>query len=583
MSAALEKLMFTVAMVDQVSKPIAAVDKAIGGMKKNAAAGFSAIQQGAVGLVASGLALQGMLGPAIEMDRALGEVRSLGVADKELKTLTATALDFSVQYGKSASDFVRSSYDIQSAIAGLNNGELAKFTEASNLLAAATKADAATVTSYMGTMYGIFQSEAEAMGKAEWVQMLTGQTATAVQMFKTTGAEMSSAFTSLGANAQSAGISLTEQMAILGKLQATMSGSEAGTKYKAFLAGVGNAQNALGLSFTDSEGRMLPMLQIMEQLQGKFGDTLDVAESDALKKAFGSEEAVSMIKLLMADTAGLAANIDQLGKVTGMDKAAQMAGAMVDPWEQFASSVDAVRVVFGQALLPVINPVMQDLAAGGAQLAEWMQMFPNITRWIGYVVVGLLSLSAAVALVTLGAGLAKLSMAGLQGMFVVMTGALKLLKGAMLLWNGAIWLVNAALLANPITWVIVGIVALIAAVGSLVYWWDDLKQAFLDSTWGQAIMGVIGNIINLFRGLGKIFDWVIEKINLIPGVEIGGGDTSVAGTTQTADVPAGGVTQQLATAVGGNKAGNQYGDVHINSQESMGPAQLDEWLAVQGG
>ncbi|MGU3846657.1 phage tail tape measure protein, partial [Vibrio diabolicus] len=94
-----------------------------------------------------------------------------------------------------------------------------------------------------------------------------------VEMFKTTGASMSSAFTSIGANATSAGVAIEEQMAILGTLQSTMSGSEAGTKYKAFLAGVANAQDKLNLSFTDSQGQMLPMLDILEQLKVKYGDT----------------------------------------------------------------------------------------------------------------------------------------------------------------------------------------------------------------------------------------------------------------------------------------------------------------------
>lgn len=158
------------------------------------------------------------------------------------------------------------------------------------------------------------------MGKGTWVELVAGQTASAVQMFKTTGAEMSSAFTSVGANATSAGIAMSEQMAILGTLQATMSGSEAGTKYKAFLAGVAKAQDKLNLSFTDSQGQMLPMLDILDKLKGQYGDTLSVAEAADLKKAFGSEEAVSMIKLLMADTDGLASSIETLGNVQGMSK-----------------------------------------------------------------------------------------------------------------------------------------------------------------------------------------------------------------------------------------------------------------------
>lgn len=114
------------------------------------------------------------------------------------------------------------------------------------MLAKATKADAATVTSYVGTMYGIFKNQADAMGKAEWVENLAGQTALAVQMFKTTGQQMSDAFTAVGANATSAGIGLSEQVAILGTLQATMGGAEAGTKYKSFLAGVGTAESQNG-------------------------------------------------------------------------------------------------------------------------------------------------------------------------------------------------------------------------------------------------------------------------------------------------------------------------------------------------
>ena len=98
---------------------------------------------------------------------------------------------------------MQSSYDIQSAIDGLSSADLSQFTLSSNVLAAATKADAATVTNYMGTMYGIFKTQANEMGKSEWVQQVTGMTATAVQAFKTTGAEMSAAFTSVGANATS--------------------------------------------------------------------------------------------------------------------------------------------------------------------------------------------------------------------------------------------------------------------------------------------------------------------------------------------------------------------------------------------
>ncbi len=124
--------------------------------------------------------------PAIEMDRALGEVKSLGVAESGLRKLSRAAVDFTMEYGGAAQDFVRASYDIQSAIAGLTDDELSRFTTASATVAAATKSSSQTITAYMGTMYGIFKDQADAMGKSKWVEQVAGQTATAVQMFKTT-------------------------------------------------------------------------------------------------------------------------------------------------------------------------------------------------------------------------------------------------------------------------------------------------------------------------------------------------------------------------------------------------------------
>ncbi|MBX9756567.1 MAG: phage tail tape measure protein, partial [Pseudomonadaceae bacterium] len=382
-AAATSHLDFILRLVDQVTAPAAKVSKQLMDVAEVGKTGFVQMGAGVAGVVGTAYALQEAMAPALDQQRALGEVKSLGVAEEALDELNRKSLEFSVAYGENAQAFVRSAYDIQSAIAGLTGSQLSAFTNASNVLAKATKADAATVTSYVGTMYGIFKNQADAMGKAEWVENLAGQTALAVQMFKTTGQQMSDAFTAVGANATSAGIGLSEQVAILGTLQATMGGAEAGTKYKSFLAGVGAAQDKLGLSFTDSQGRMLPMLDILDKLKGKFGDTLTVAESDELKKAFGSDEAVGLIKLLMADTAGLAGNMEQLGKVKGMEQAEKMAQAMVDPWERFGSAVESVRIAFGQALLPVLNPLMERLAGGAATLQRWVVMFPNIARWLG--------------------------------------------------------------------------------------------------------------------------------------------------------------------------------------------------------
>ncbi|ELJ8475384.1 phage tail tape measure protein [Vibrio cholerae] len=603
-----EKLMMVIGLVDQVTKPLAGITTEINGAMSAAEKGMEQAAKGGAGLWATGVAIQNALMPAIEMDRKLGEVKSLGVTDEALKQLQQTALEFASDYGKSATEFVGASYDIQSAIAGLTGEELSQFTKASGVLAAATKADTATITSYMGTMYGIFKNQAEEMGKAAWVEDVAGMTASAVQMFKTTGMEMSSAFTSVGANATAAGIAMSEQMAILGTLQSTMSGSEAGTKYKAFLAGVGGAQDKLNLSFVDAQGKMLPMLDILEKLQGKFGDTLDVAESDELKKAFGSDEAVSLIKLLMADTQGLAASIDSLGQTKGMGKAEQMAAAMTDQSQRLEASWFAIRTAAFSMVLPAFNAVTGSIADGLMWLTSMTSEYPVLTEVLSYAAIGALSLGGVVASLSLVMGIAKMMAGGWAVTTAVLSGVFKVLRISTIAMTAATWLFNAALWANPITWIIAGIVALVAAVGAMIYWWDEIKASFADTTW--------------FKIIAAAIDGVIEMLNMIPGINIEwrAGELPDVPVPETQPAIAKAVpvlpdvaaleasrpsmdstlidykrpenTPQLSKNMVNNLNSSesrtthnvrQYGDVYITQQGGMTPEQLAEWDELNAG
>lgn len=600
--------MMVIGLVDQVTKPLAGITNEINGAMSAAEKGMEQAAKGGAGLWATGVAIQNALMPAIEMDRKLGEVKSLGVTDEALKQLQQTALEFASDYGKSATEFVGASYDIQSAIAGLTGEELSQFTKASGVLAAATKADTATITSYMGTMYGIFKNQAEEMGKAAWVEDVAGMTASAVQMFKTTGMEMSSAFTSVGANATAAGIAMSEQMAILGTLQSTMSGSEAGTKYKAFLAGVGGAQDKLNLSFVDAQGKMLPMLDILEKLQGKFGDTLDVAESDELKKAFGSDEAVSLIKLLMADTQGLAASIDSLGQTKGMGKAEQMAAAMTDQSQRLEASWFAIRAAAFSMVLPAFNAVTGSIADGLMWLTSMTSEYPVLTEVLSYAAIGALSLGGVVASLSLVMGIAKMMAGGWAVTTAVLSGVFKVLRISTIAMTAATWLFNAALWANPVTWIIAGIVALVAAVGAMIYWWDEIKASFADTTW--------------FKIIAAAIDGVIEMLNMIPGINIEwrAGELPDVPVPETQPAIAKAVpvlpdvaaleasrpsmdstlidykrpenTPQLSKNMVNNLNSSesrtthnvrQYGDVYITPQGGMTPEQLAEWDELNAG
>ncbi|MBQ4800867.1 phage tail tape measure protein [Pseudoalteromonas sp. MMG006] len=541
----LDKLTYSIGIIDKVTGPVNKVMAKINQLSQQTAAAQDLMMRGAATAVAGGYALARSLAPAIDQAAALGEVKSLGVVDESLQKLNKTSLEFTANFGGNASDFVRSAYDIQSAMSGITGDELSKVTEISNTLAKATKADAATVTDYMGTMYGVFKSTADKMGKVKWAEDIAGITAKAVTDYKTDGKEMASAFSALGASSSAP---LAEQIAVMGRLQSTMSGSESATKYKAFEAGAGKAQKALDLDFTDSSGKLLPMVDILQKINEKTKGLTKQADIDAIATAFGSAEASSLIKLLITDIDGLNNQVQDLGSVSGMANVAKMADDMRTPWNKLSGSFNAASIALGQRLLPVVEPFVEMLAAGFAYIVSLTERFPILSSVIATLVVGIVALISIYGVVMFMMGLYKMALITSGALTMGLTVITKLWQGAlialrvlgflslittmgaaaiamgtfkavMLAGQAATWLFNAALWANPITWVVAGVIALIAAVGALIYYWDDLVAAFQNTAWGKVLMAVFDSVKAAFNGVIDSVKWVLEKLGLIDDTE----------------------------------------------------------------
>ena len=577
-------LAFILSLTDKVTAPLGKVKMGFSDLAEQSEKHIKSIGLGLGGLTAAVVGIQQSMAPALEVNRALGDVRSLGVAEDALTALNSKSLAFAVNYGENAREFVASAYQIDGAIKGLVGNQLATFTNASNLVAKATKTDAATMGEYVGTLYNLQKSQADAMGKGAWVEKLGGQTALAVQLFRTSGAAMKDAFKEAGAIATTAGVDLAEQMAVIGTLSSTMEGGDAGGRYKAFFENIGAASEKLGMKFTDQQGKILPIMSILDKLQGKFGDLTSASAGAKLMEAFGGEGA-QVIGALAKDTGRLRDGLDQLGKVRGLEKAEQMAQAMVDPWQQWASLVEVMRVVFGQVLIPVLSPFMNKMVEIGKTLVRWSQLFPNITRVIGITALTIMTIIGAMSLLTLTVGIAKLTWLGLLTVWKIlnMTGLrsvaiflyhtvmviafvaglalmytwMGLVRTGMLLWQGAVWLVNAALLANPIVWIVIGVIALVAAVAAAISFWDEWTTALLNSEafkwvsaqlqtlsdWFNSMGGWSGMAKAAWDGIVSIFhkavNGLIELLNSIPGVNIEarfGGMPEVSGIDATTNI-----------------------------------------------
>lgn len=481
---AVEKLMIQMGLTDQVSKPLGKMQRQLDSLAQKTKKSFTNIGVGAAGIFAGGAAIKTAMMPAIEMDRKLGEVKSLGVVQKDLDKLSKTALEFSVKYGKSATEFVDSSYKIKSAISSLTGNELSEMTRISGVLAAATKADSQTITGYMGQMHKIFNADATKMGNTAWAEKIAGQTATVVKMFNTEGSEMAKAFQNFQSIGAKNNIAMEEQFAVLGTLQAiTQSGARAGTQYSAFMQGVAKAQGKLGnlVSFQNKDGSMKSVVDILGQLKGLYGDTLDLSEQAGLKELFGGQKAVDFIMNMMNETDGLSKSINDLQNVTGIGEAEEMASAMTDQYERLDAAMNAVKVVLGTAILPSLNKVASAMANGSKKLMKYMEQYPTLTKYAGFAITAILGIGIALGIATIAAGV----------------------------FGGAM-----AILTSPITLVIAGVAALGAGI---VYFWDYIKPilvGFYDGFVKASGIDVLFEpLLDMFNMLGEAVGWVVEQIS----------------------------------------------------------------------
>lgn len=529
------KLSLVMNMVDNLSGPMASIASRVGAdVSKMDALGatFGNVAKSGAVMQEMGSQITGaVLAPVeatFETRRAIGELASLGV--KDLEAVENAARNFSDQWaGTTKADFISAAYDIKSGIASLSDEGVAQFTELSGLTAKATKSTIGEMTSLFATGYGIYKGYYDDLTDLEFGEMFSAGIARSVQQFKTDGSQMASAIQTLGASATTSNVPLEEQLSILGMLQATMSGSEAGTKYKAFLRSATKGGEALGLSFTDANNQLLSMPEILDLLRGKFGETMDAAEKMELQKAFGDTEAVALIDLLYNKTDDLQGNIldmyDALGSGTGV--ATEMANAIneTEPerFERLTQRIQNVKESIGNSLLPTINDLMSAGETVLTKVGSWIEENQELVKVIMLVVLaigGFLTIAGTVAAVVGGVGLV---ITKAVSAFKILKAGFGIARAALSPLIGSVWSFTAALLANPVTWVVIGIVALIAAI-VLLYnkceWFRNLVNNILNFfreklgaafETAKAIFSGIGNVIGSVMGAAR--DTVAEKLD----------------------------------------------------------------------
>lgn len=523
------RLSVVMGMVDNLTNPLSSVQDSVSNSTKSMNEAFGTVQKAGAALAGVGTAITGAclatVSSTFETQNALGELSSLGV--KDLEAVEAAAKSFSDTWaGTTKSDFITASYDIKSGIASLSDEGVAKFTELAALTGKATKSSTEEMGSLFATGYGIYKGMYENLSDLEFGEVFSAGIATAVKNYKTSGSEMASAISALGATATNSNVSLEEQLAILGQLQTTMSGSEAATKYKAFLTQAAAAGKELGLTFVDSNNQLLSTPKILEKLKSKYGDTIDAVEKQELKKAFGTDEAVAMIDLLYNKTGTLKTGIEDLSgsmkKGAGVTK--EMAQVIQNTPEQkfqvLKQQIHNNVEELGKSLLPVVNETMDKFSGLIQKGSEWI----NNNRELVSTIMNI-ALKLGVVLTVIGTVVAVVGTVG---------KAILAVKNAIMAAKAAWAVLSALFAANPIGLVVIAIVGLVAAF--VVLWkkseafrnfWIQLfnrVKGVVLNAWNElkpALQTLGNNLINLYEASKPILEIIVAIAGAIATIVLG--------------------------------------------------------------
>ncbi|PTF51545.1 phage tail tape measure protein [Staphylococcus chromogenes] len=155
----------------------------------------------------------------------------------------------------------------------------------------------------------------------------------------------------------------------------------------------------LGISITDSNGNMLPMRDVMDQLRGKFKGLSKEQQASAAATIFGKEAmsgALAIINASDEDYQKLTKSIDG-SKGAAKRMSDEMEGGIGGSIRQMKSAIESLAISIGDVMAPYIK-----------KLAEWLSYAANklneMPKGTQKIVVGLGLLAAAIGplLVTLG-------------------------------------------------------------------------------------------------------------------------------------------------------------------------------------
>ena len=306
-----------------------------------------------------------------------------------------------------------------------------------------------------------------------------GKTSAAFNAFKIEGEDVSGAMDHLFQVSQATGIGMNDLAAQVQKNApavqalgfdfnetAVLVGSldKAGLNSTAVMASMGKSLVTLA---KDGEAPKDAFKRVTGELQGFISSGDEAGAINLASKIFGTKGASQFVGALKSG----AINMDDLGKAAGQTSDSILGTA--DDTADFAESWQLVKNNAMLALEPLASNIFGEISTALSGALPYLQQFGawlGENTWVLGVVAGIIGVTLVAAFVA---------------------------------WTASIWAANAALLANPITWIILIIVALVAGIIYLA-----TQTTFFQDVWG-AVWGFIqATITNVGNFIGTVLNWI---------------------------------------------------------------------------
>lgn len=448
---------------------------------KTATEGFAELGAAAT---ATGLSIAAALGFAVvkaaDFEQQMSRVAALsGATNDELTQMRDTAMQLGASTSFSASQVAEGMQYL--AMAGYKTNEIIAAMPGLLATAAAGQIDLATasdITSNILTAFGIAASDT---GRVADVLTKTFTSS------NTTLTELGYAMKYVGPVAKAAGLSLEEMAASMGILgNAGIKGEQAGTTLRGIILQlidppkeVAKKMEELGLKTVDAAGKMVPLQDIIGQLQTKMSGMSDAQKAATASMLVGREAASGFLALLDSGQESLVKFTKELENSGGT--AEKIASIQLDnlkgSWEELTGALETAAITVGTILIPAIRAVVEFATE---LINKFNQLNPTVQKTITIVAAvtsGILLFGGAVAI-------------GIS-LFPKIIAGIKALSAAFIF-----------LATNPIGMVITAIGIVIAGAIALYHAWTNNMGGIQTKT--QAVG----------RYLVSLFNDVVTKISI---------------------------------------------------------------------